>query len=85
MFNDQPVVIIVGPVLTGPFPRTGNLCQSSGDINFNNFFEYRKAIGWVALAIQGGVEVALSDKLSWYNEFGFRYRSGLADKRRELF
>lgn len=25
-------------------------------------------------AIQGGVEVALSNKMSWYNEFGFRYR-----------
>ena len=30
-------------------------------------------------AIQSGVEVALNDKFSWYNEFGFRYRNGLAD------
>lgn len=30
-------------------------------------------------AIQTGVEVALSDKISWYNEFSFRYRKGLSD------
>jgi hypothetical protein len=30
-------------------------------------------------AIQGGIEVALSDKFSWYNEFGFRYRHGFFD------
>jgi hypothetical protein len=30
-------------------------------------------------AIQGGVEVALSDRMSWFNEFGFRYRNGLID------
>lgn len=28
-------------------------------------------------AIQGGLEVALSKKMSWYNEFGFRYRKAL--------
>jgi hypothetical protein len=30
-------------------------------------------------AIQGGVEVALSNKISWFNEFGFRYRKALAE------
>ncbi|MCS3801211.1 hypothetical protein [Niastella sp. OAS944] len=28
-------------------------------------------------AIQGGLEIALSNKMSWYNEFGFRYRKAL--------
>lgn len=28
-------------------------------------------------AIQGGLEVSLSKKMSWYNEFGFRYRTAL--------
>lgn len=30
-------------------------------------------------AIQGGVEVALSNRISWFNEFGFRYRKALPE------